>query len=114
MPTAHEVATDLRAIADRLEENPDLVMPRIELGRYFGEDTEAFKKFVAFMPRPITKEFLGNSAYDSVFARHAMSAIDLRAQVYRGSICRIVKPAIPAVYECGSFLSDEELDQVSA
>ena len=114
MPTAHEVATDLRAIADRLDENPDAIMPRMEFGRYFGEDTEGFKKFVALMPRPIEKQFNGDGKYDSVYAKHTMNALDLRAQVYRGSICRIVKPAIPAVYECGSFLSDEELDQVSA
>lgn len=104
MPKAIEVATELRRVADALAENPDL-----EINPYLSIDTagnkDTFLALAKSMPKPMEKgiDFEGTT-YEDFKLEHGF----WRIKIARSAYCRILKPAIPAVYDCPSIFSDEE------
>lgn len=111
--TAREVAQELRRLADALDKEPDAALPQPLVCFYCSQDKDAFLALARILPRPIFKNFgekeieltYGNK-YSSKQAENG--AIWLYARVDRASMCRIVVPAVPAVFECDPLLSVEE------
>jgi hypothetical protein len=108
MPKASEVAAELRNLADSLDKNPDLLVLRPWV--YFQASTkEDFSATVKVMPKPLIKKIRGaDDKWQKLVVAHVSPAIDLEVVIDRVKTCKIVTPAIPAVYECEPVLSVEE------
>lgn len=112
--TSHEYARKLAAVADLLAAAPEFEMPSY-MDSYiqsYGIDTIRFHngkdRFLA-AARAIGN---GEKIYDGdTFEFHVLSGL-LRLTVDRDAVCRIVKPAVPAEYECEPLLSQEEVEQI--
>ncbi len=109
--TSHEYAKQLRELADKLEAVDEFTLPGhsailykdcgIETLRYYGDK----ERFLAAV------RSIGNGRKDTSHERDfTFVAFDglLRVTVNRDAVCRIVKPAQPAVYDCEPLLSPEE------
>lgn len=109
-PTAKEVASDLRKLADHFEALGDVPMekPRLDLTRMIT-DKEAFLRAVAVMPHPLTKNYGANGdKYSLVHVTHNLEALEVDASAFRYVVCKMVRPAQEAEYECEPLLSQAE------
>ena len=107
MPTAHEVATELRKLADALDVEPDteLSHPTIYFScSYSANPKEHFLGIARLMPRPFTKKPL----VTEYRIEHKQPGLDVVAYVSREHVCTLIEPAKPAVYDCPSLLSGAE------
>lgn len=103
MPNAREIATELRRIADAIEREPETQLVRPMLSFYCNEKDE-FLASARLLPRPMKKDMTEH--------RYGLENMDsvvwLRSMVDRNKVCTLVKPAVPAVYDCAPLLSEEE------
>lgn len=112
MPLAHEVATELRKFAARLDSDPEaeISRPYLSFSRdYTNNDKEKFLAVARFLLRPFAKKYDDRElmlTYDS-------PALYLYARIDRNLVCEIVEPAKPAVYRCEPLLSAEEEDSLT-
>jgi len=115
MTTTHEIASDLRKLADALEQATDktVISPKLSFGA--GSNREQFLGAVAVMPHPFDKVIPSTSnEYDIVRLEHKMSSLIVETWAFRTAACRIVEPARPAVYDCEPLLSAIEEEALSA
>jgi hypothetical protein len=108
MPFAHEVAAELRKLADSIDRSPDTKVVRASV--YFSCHSKAeFLDIAKILPRPLAKrtDEKGNS-WDQVYLDHKTHAINITASVDKSLTCELVTPAKPAVYRCAPILSLEE------
>ena len=112
MPKASEVAAELRKVADALDLNPDVTTPVADLTFwcYSGANQkELFLNTARILPRPVVKKYPSDSSeYSRVSVEHNTDALRISTSIYRESVCRIVKPAQPAEYDCELTLSETE------
>jgi hypothetical protein len=109
MPTAHEVASELRRIADALDKEPEVTFKR-PLLFFFPDTKEEFLTQARILPRPLKKIV---DSRDYALQSPDESAVWLRAKISRSEVCTLVEPAKPAVYDCGPLLSQEEEDSLT-
>lgn len=115
MPKAHEIATELRKLADALDAQSEAVLPQPSL--YMACDTKAeFIASAAFIPRPLRKseDKDGLEAYRRIRLSHDVPALRVTTNVYKSLTCELVEPARPAVYRCDPILSALEEAQLEA
>ena len=110
MPKSSEVAAELRRIADSFDLNPDVEVkkPRLSFYYSFGETKESFLAAARLIPHPVEKVYDTNVAYPRVYVRHDTDALLTEVSIYKETICTIVEPARPAVYDCNLTLSEAE------
>lgn len=108
MPKASEVATELRKLADVLDAHGETNVGKPDLRFWAGSDKEQFLAAVSVLPRPLAKRYTGTGEYDSFYVEHKTPALIVAAQAYRTTVCRLVTPAQPAVFECEPLLAAEE------
>jgi hypothetical protein len=110
MPLAHEVATELRKLADALDKSPEAEIEAPSVSFYhFAHTTGCKEKFLSvarLLPRPIVKG--ENYSKDGITVSHKNDAIDIYASVPKAVTCELVEPAKPAVYRCDPILSEAE------
>jgi hypothetical protein len=111
---AGEIATELRRVADALDKEPETALPQPLLSFYCNDHGAAdkgkavFLATVRLLPRPLTKA-PSDTVYQVEHGRNdSEAAIWLRAQIDRSSVCTVIEPAKPAVYDCPALLSEEE------
>jgi hypothetical protein len=107
MPLAHDVAVELRKLADSLDTTPDavIVKPVIHLSHaYVSNAKERFITLAKLMPRPINKGWNG----EEITLEHETPALYLYASIAKSLTCTLVQAAIPAKYSCDPILSLEE------
>ena len=117
--TSHQYAKQLRALADALETAPEFNLPRY-WGAYspkagiaqfdYHHDKAGFLSAVKAVGSGTKKEMYGGG--EPEFHFFAFNGL-LRLAIYRDVICRIVKPAQPAEYECEPLLSQAEEAQIA-
>lgn len=108
MPTAREIAAELRRVAEVLEQSGDVNLnkPALFFSHWDGKDL--FHNAVKAMPRPMTKEYgKDDDPFAQVIVSHESKALTVKATIQRSYVCRIITPAQPAKFECESFLSEE-------
>lgn len=121
---SYEYANTLRSIADQLEAKPEFPMPL-----YFGHQDEKegrpfrivlsyFRDKVRFLEAVLalgegTKEYKKDSIGTPELVFTACQG-QLALSIDRDKVCRIVKPAQPAEYECEPLLSQEETERIGA
>lgn len=120
MPKAKEVAAELMSLASKLEAAGEMEVPYAFMVFHFY--TENKDSFVAFakdiMPRPYKKEYESMTYSNDIRLKYAahnennQEVISLWAKIDRKSICRLVKPAQPAVYDCDPIFSQEEEEEI--
>lgn len=110
MPKAHEVATELRKLADALDKNPKATINKPTV--YFTHSSygdgvkEQFLNLAKLLPRPIKK---GNGyGGEDLTLTHGTEALNIYASVPKTVTCELVEPARPAKYRCISVLSEDE------
>jgi len=110
MPKSSEIAAELRKIADALDLNPNVEVKKPCLSFYysFGETKESFLAAARLIPHPVEKVYGTDGAYPRVSVRRDTDALLTEASIYRKTICTIVEPARPAVYDCNLTLSEAE------
>lgn len=115
MTKLHDLAEDLERIAAhfRTQENIEITdCPMLHFGSQHSR--EGFLALARVFPRPTVKRRgIGD------FERFPEIAIEYRgksmwayAAADRNKLCRIIRPAIPAEYECEPLLSAEEEAQL--
>lgn len=118
MPTAHEVATELRKFADSLDTDPDVEIAKANVWWYFWSesDKEMFKRIVRLLPRPLVKS-IDDPTSDTprlVVTSASNAAVEFEARIPQRVTCRIIEPAHPAVYDCEPILSETEESEITA
>ena len=115
MPLAKDVASELRKLADALDREPNAqIEPFLIQSPHSGRDEKAaFLSLVRLLPRPLTK---GGDA-DRLVIRWGQpfkTPVSVRVSIPRSYLCRLVKPAQPAEYECDPILSQIEEESLAA
>ena len=110
MPLASEVAAELRKIADALDQQPDVEVkkPSLHFFYSFGDTKEQFLASARLIPHPVKKIYEESGGYPRVRVQHDTDALRTEARIYKESICTIVEPARPAVYDCNLTLTADE------
>lgn len=107
MPTMGEVAKELRRLAGALDREPDteVVQPTIYFScRWKTNAKELFLSIARLLPRPFTKMRKSGELWLCCES----PALEVRAYVEQEKVCRLVKAAQPAEYECEPLLSEDE------
>ena len=106
MPKAHEIATELRKMADVLDKDreAELVKPFLSFHHYGEKDKGSFLSIAKLIPRPFKKSVTDGS-YPNIDIEYESKAIRIYAQIPQSLTCKLVTPAKPAVYECDPILS---------
>ena len=107
MTTAGAVATELRRIADALDNEPGANVVKARLWFWNGGNKESFLNLIRLAPRPLKKVY-EEGAGASVIVTCETDALTTDIRIARNSVCQIVEPAKPAVYKCEPLLSDDE------
>ena len=110
MTTTGAVAIELRRVADALDKEPEAPIESPVLGFYCDSYTandkgkSGFLALARIMPRPLEKK------PDDITFRlnYKTDALFVSMQISRKMVCKLVKPAQPAEYECEPLLSDGE------
>jgi hypothetical protein len=111
---SHEYAERLQKVADLLAESPEFELPSYMdsyLNQYgaarvrFYNDKEPFLAAV----RALGSGRKGGNEQDLEFIHG-----DLRLIVNRSAVCRLVKPAQPAEFECDPLLSQAEESELTS
>jgi hypothetical protein len=108
MPTASEVATELRKIADQLDKTPEaeIVKPILRFHHSYQGTKENFIDLAKVFPRPIAKG--DGYKHDEYTLSHDSEAVEVYASIGKSKVCTLVEEARPARYECTPLLSLEE------
>ena len=110
-PTAGQVATEFRRIADALDKEPDTEveppMVTFYCNSYSAADKgkQVFLNVVRLLPRPLAKK---PSETNMEVENPNKEVVYLRACIDRAQVCELIEPAKPAVYRCFPLLSDQE------
>jgi hypothetical protein len=104
MPKASEVAAELRRVADRFDEQPDVEVERPQLCFFNWSEKQNFLNAVKIMPRPLAKRN-GDGRYPSLYLTYTTSALVVEASVQMETVCELIAPAVPAKYRCSPTLS---------
>jgi hypothetical protein len=110
-PTAGQVATEFRRIADALDKEPDTEVepPMVSFycNSYAATDKgkQVFLNVVRLLPRPLAKK---PSETIMEVENPNKAVVHLRAWIDRNNVCELIEPAKPAVYHCVPLLSDQE------
>jgi len=119
MPTAHAIANELRRIADSLDKEPETELPQplmsFPCDDYYSEDHGKYRFLAAvrLLPHPLVKT-ISETQYEVGHGRATDAPVWFRAYIERKSICKLVEPAKPAVYDCSPLLSIEEETELEA
>jgi hypothetical protein len=111
MPKAREISIALHRIIDVLDLHPDLEIVRPSLTFFYGFEAkkDQFLATARILPHPVTKNYEKDTdRYSRVSVNYETDALRVSTSIYREMICRIVKPATPAEYDCDLTLSEAE------
>ncbi len=111
MATAHEVAIELRKLADSLDREPDAEVPQAWVS-FYAYEKKQFLNAARLNLRPAVKKIQDEGRnYARLQVKYESLAMDCTASVPQSLTCTLVEPAKPAVYRCDPILSaDEELE----
>jgi hypothetical protein len=104
------LAANYRKLADWLDSKPEFE-PRdevAELTQFYFSHKEEFLSFVRAVRNGV-KRF---TEHDVRFTADTPDGMTVWAEVDRNSVCRIVTPAQPAVYDCEPLLSQDEMAEI--
>lgn len=103
--TSHEYANALKDLADEILSRPDFQLgwTNNEISLGVSADREEILAFAKNL-HPLRKEYTDSE----IVLRFGAGAVVARISGSRKSVCRLVKPAQPAEYECDPLLTPEE------
>ena len=108
--TTRDYAKALRELADFLDSRPEFTLPYYSYLHYRERGIENFRYYSEKKPFLAAVKAIGavkKSADQSEFTLVAAGGL-LQLSASRTSVCRLVKPAQEAVYECEPLLSQAE------
>ena len=111
MPTARGVAIELRRVADALDLNADVEVKKPSLDFSFWDKSEKdlFLATARVLPRPVEKKYpVDPDRFSRVRVENDSQALMVSASIYREAICRIIRPAQAAQYDCEFTLLEHE------
>ena len=104
----HDLSAGLRKLAALLESKPPTEMPSsctLNIGSFYG----ARDKFVA-----MAKVFGGTKQTNEFhyILRSVYGPLMVDVYTDRKTICKLITPAVPAVYDCPELLTPKEQDEI--
>jgi hypothetical protein len=110
MPLAHEVANELRKLADALDKEPDtqLTKPMVS---FYNDTKDQFLATARLFPRPLKKDVSGERY---LLENDSSSTVWWRSVADRKLVCAVIEPAKPAVYDCPPLLTELEEHDLQA
>jgi hypothetical protein len=107
-------AANLRKLAEWLDSKPEFPVTNEKASNWymnFHEDKESFLQAVRAIGAGRKEDGqLGKS--ELRFVATTPTGTEFAVEVYRSSLCRLVRPAQEAVYECEPLLSQAEMEEV--
>lgn len=115
MPSARDIAIELRKLADALDKQPEteLTQARVYFMHGFSGNKTKFLNLGKLLPRPLSKEYETGKFPDFILT-HSTDALVIEASIQRSEVCEILEPAREAVYHCPSIFSDEEEESIAS
>lgn len=113
MPKASEIAAELRRIADAFAKEPDTEITRGMLW-FHCDEKEHFLAVARLMPRPFSKRVWTPGTIPNINLTHKSDVVAVEAVIDQHKLCRIIKAAQPAEYECEPVLSQDEDAELEA
>lgn len=109
MPTAHELATELRKLADSFDVQPEAAIRQVSFS-FYCDTKDEFLATARFIPRPFKKseDSYGHERYRRIRLINETPSVRFNVSVEKVLTCELVEPAKPAVYRCVPILSLEE------
>lgn len=120
MPTAHEVALELRKLADSLDASPEVEVVQPYVSFYCKHSRKPKNFFLAIaglLPRPLKKSVDTYGTDPNLNLEYRTPAITIAVSTPKSLLCTLVEPAKAAVYDCHPILSmdeDKALDETLA
>lgn len=112
MPKAHEIATDLRKMADALDLKPNAEHQKAWLW-FYCDTKEQFLSAATVVPRPLCKrEDTPGYPHSRIYLEHNTPNLQIDASVAKSLTCELVEPAKPAIYRCDPIISALEEAQL--
>jgi hypothetical protein len=118
MPKAHDVAEELRKLADGLDKEPEakITGASVYFSHWMSSDEEGDEKgkmmfltLARLLPRPLQKQYpKEDDQGGDLELIYKSAAMHINANIPRSVVCHIVEPAKPAVYKCEPLLSEED------
>ena len=107
MPKAHEVASELRKLADSLDREPEADISRPSVFFNTGAKKSEFLNLARLFPHPFIKQ---QAPYFSgkLEILYKTPGAEIKAWIERSEVCRLVRPAQEAEYECEPIFSQVE------
>ena len=109
MPKNHEVAQELRKLADALDVQPEqeAVQPSVYFScKYKDDGKELFLGLAKLLPRPLKKS--DGFDHSEMVLSYSSNALLINTSIERSKVCRMIEPAREAKFECEPLLSAEE------
>ena len=99
---------ELRRIADVLDKQPntEIFKPELSFWHGYAGTKEQFLSLARIFPRPFQKR--DGLAGQHYILTHESAALNVEARIDRSKVCRLVKPAQEAEYECEPLLTQDE------
>ncbi len=107
MPKAHEVASELRKLADSLDREPDTDITQPVVTFNTGASKSEFLSLARLFPRPFAKRAVPYFP-STLEILYKTPGAEIKAWIERSEVCRLVRPAQEAEYECEPILSQVE------
>lgn len=113
--TSREYANRLRVIADVLEASPEFTLPNYSDSHYKDHGIDNLRFYDEKEPFLAAVRAIGNGrkVVDERYYNFVVADGLLHISVNREAVCRIVKPAQVAEYECEPLLSQAEEAQLT-
>ena len=114
MTTAGAVAAELRRIADVLDKQSlnKIVKPTLNFYHVYGDEKEDFISLAQVFPRPFDKGDGYN--HEQYTLTHQDDALEVYASIDRSKVCKMVRPAREAEYDCEPLLSAAEESELES
>ena len=108
MPTAHDAAIELRKLADALDRKPEAEILPLTISVYANtSQKEGFLSLASLLPRPLAKKYEA-ARIEISHGKRWTDTLSIGLYIDRSAVCRVVKEAQPAEYECEPLLSAAE------
>jgi hypothetical protein len=113
--TNTEYANSLRLVADFYEKNPAMPLPAAADVTIWKWDKESFLKAAIELSKGGKVQKCTTAGISPAYhAIRTFGSIKIDIQIDRSTVCRLVKPAQDAVYECPDSLLEEAAEFTEA
>jgi len=108
--TSRDFAKNLRALAEWLDARPEFPMPSVTARTPYNEyyDKDEFIQAVRALGAGKKEDGILGKDYLKFIAETTPEDTEVQIEINRVKVCKLVRPAQPAEYDCESLLNQAE------